>query len=68
VDYGGVRNILSALASREARIALMTSIGVTNRNSSYDRATEAHDWKRRSEIVSAVSAIFRITPLKRPCV
>jgi uncharacterized protein YbjT (DUF2867 family) len=27
----------------------MTSIGVTNRNSSYNRSSEAHDWKRRSE-------------------
>ena len=27
----------------------MTSIGVTNRNSSYNQSTEAHDWKRRSE-------------------
>jgi uncharacterized protein YbjT (DUF2867 family) len=27
----------------------MTSIGVTNRTSAYNRATEAHDWKRRSE-------------------
>jgi len=49
VDYGGVRNVLAALGSRTARIALMTSIGVTNRNSSYNRSTEAHDWKRRSE-------------------
>jgi uncharacterized protein YbjT (DUF2867 family) len=30
VDYGGVRNMLAALLSRPARIALMTSIGVTN--------------------------------------
>jgi uncharacterized protein YbjT (DUF2867 family) len=30
VDYGGVRNVLAALR-RPARIALMTSIGVTNR-------------------------------------
>ena len=29
VDYGGVRNVLRALGSRKARIALMTSIGVT---------------------------------------
>jgi uncharacterized protein YbjT (DUF2867 family) len=29
VDYGGVRNVLSALAGRSARIALMTAIGVT---------------------------------------
>jgi uncharacterized protein YbjT (DUF2867 family) len=27
----------------------MTSIGVTNRTGPYNRATEAHDWKRRSE-------------------
>ncbi|HWJ52583.1 MAG TPA: SDR family oxidoreductase [Propionibacteriaceae bacterium] len=49
VDYGGVRNILAALRSRPARIALMTSIGVTNRSGAYNRSTEAHDWKRRSE-------------------
>jgi uncharacterized protein YbjT (DUF2867 family) len=49
VDYGGVRNVLIALGARPARIALMTSIGVTNRTGAYNRATEAHDWKRRSE-------------------
>ena len=49
VDYGGVRNVLGALGSRTARIALMTSIGVTNSTGAYNRATEAHDWKRRSE-------------------
>ncbi|MGA2479780.1 MAG: NAD(P)H-binding protein, partial [Spirochaetia bacterium] len=49
IDYGGVRNVLAALGSRTARIALMTSIGVTNRSSSYNRATEVLDWKRRSE-------------------
>jgi uncharacterized protein YbjT (DUF2867 family) len=49
VDYGGVRNVLAALGSRTARIALMTAIGVTNRTGSYNRATEAHDWKRRAE-------------------
>ncbi len=49
VDYGGVRNVLSAIGSRKVRIALMTSIGVTNRTGSYNRSTEAHDWKRRSE-------------------
>ena len=49
VDYGGVRNVLIALRARPARIALMTSIGVTNRTGAYNRATEAHDWKRRSE-------------------
>lgn len=49
VDYGGVRNILQALAGRSVRIALMTAIGVTNRDGAYNRATEAHDWKRRGE-------------------
>ncbi len=49
VDYGGVRNVLRALGNRKARIALMTAIGVTNRIGTYNRTTEAHDWKRRSE-------------------
>jgi len=49
IDYGGVRNVLAALGSRPARIALMTAIGVTNRTGDYNRETEAHDWKRRSE-------------------
>ena len=49
VDYGGVRNVLNALGSRTARIVLMTAIGVTNRIGDYNRTTEAHDWKRRSE-------------------
>lgn len=33
----------------------MTSIGVTNRTSAYNRATEAHDGKRRSERLVRVS-------------
>lgn len=49
VDYGGVRNVLTALGKRRARIALMTAIGVTNRIGSYNRETESHDWKRRAE-------------------
>lgn len=49
VDYGGVRNILATLDGRQARIALMTAIGVTHRESQYNRSTESHDWKRRSE-------------------
>ncbi len=48
VDCGGVRNVLGALGSRTARIELMTSMGVTNRAGTYNRATEAHDRKRRS--------------------
>ena len=49
IDYGGVRNILFALRGHRVRIALMTAIGVTDRAGSYNRRTEAHDWKRRSE-------------------
>ncbi len=49
VDYGGVRNTLRALGGKKPRIALMTVIGVTNRDGSYNRSTEAHDWKRRAE-------------------
>lgn len=49
VDYGGVRNILTALGARTARIALMTAIGITDRAGSYNRSTESHDWKRREE-------------------
>jgi uncharacterized protein YbjT (DUF2867 family) len=49
VDYGAVRNVLTALGDQPARIALMTSIGITNRSSSYNRSTEGPDWKRRSE-------------------
>jgi uncharacterized protein YbjT (DUF2867 family) len=57
VDYGGVRNVLNALGPRHARIALMTSIGVTNRASTYNRSTEAHDWKRRSERLVRASGL-----------
>ncbi|CAH0142836.1 SDR family oxidoreductase [Microbacterium sp. Bi121] len=49
VDYGGVRNVLEAIGDRPVRIALMTAIGVTYREGSYNRSTRAHDWKRRSE-------------------
>lgn len=49
VDYGAVRNILAALGAQTVRIALMTTIGVTDRVGSYNRRTEAHDWKRRAE-------------------
>ena len=33
----------------------MTAVGVTNRTSSYNRTTEAHDWKRRAERIVRVS-------------
>jgi uncharacterized protein YbjT (DUF2867 family) len=49
VDYGAVRNVLLALAGRRVRIALMTAIGVTNREGAYNRSTQIHDWKRRGE-------------------
>jgi uncharacterized protein YbjT (DUF2867 family) len=49
VDYGGVRNVLAALAGQDVRVALMTAIGVTNRGGTYNRTTESHDWKRRAE-------------------
>ncbi|WP_082579292.1 SDR family oxidoreductase [Arthrobacter sp. Soil736] len=57
VDYGGVRNVLTALGKRTARVALMTSIGVTNRTGAYNRSTEAHDWKRRSERLVRASGL-----------
>ena len=57
VDYGGVRNVLTALGSRTARIVLMTSIGVTNRAGSYNRSTESHDWKRRAERLVRASGL-----------
>ncbi|QND45597.1 SDR family oxidoreductase (plasmid) [Rhizobium lusitanum] len=50
VDYGGVRNILAALGNRQVRIALMTSIGVTDRRG-------AHDWKRRGERLVRASGL-----------
>lgn len=49
VDYGGVRNVLGAIGDRPVRIALMTSIGVTNRDTDYNRSSGAQDWKRRGE-------------------
>jgi uncharacterized protein YbjT (DUF2867 family) len=57
VDYGGVRNVLRALGKRTTRIALMTAIGVTNRTGAYNRATEIHDWKRRSERLVRASGL-----------
>jgi hypothetical protein len=35
----------------------MTSIGVTNRTGHYNRTTEAHDWKRRSERLVRASGL-----------
>ena len=49
IDYGVVRNVLAAVGSRSVRVSLMTSIGVTVHDSSHNRSTGAHDWKRRAE-------------------
>jgi uncharacterized protein YbjT (DUF2867 family) len=57
IDYGGVRNVLAALAGRKARIALMTAIGATDHDGAYNRATEAHDWKRRGERLVRASGL-----------
>jgi uncharacterized protein YbjT (DUF2867 family) len=50
VDYGAVRNALAALGSRPARIALMTTVGVT-------KHTPGHDWKRRGERLVRASGL-----------
>ena len=57
VSYGGVRNVLAARGGRQVRIALMTAIGVTHRSGAYNRSTEAHDWKRRSERLLRASGL-----------
>jgi uncharacterized protein YbjT (DUF2867 family) len=49
VDYGAVRNVLSVLQA-PARIALMTTIGVT-------KHTPGHDWKRRGERLVRASGL-----------
>ena len=50
VDYGAVRNVLATLGGRKVRIALMTTIGATDRKG-------AHDWKRRSERLVRASGL-----------
>lgn len=49
IDYGGVRNILRLFRDTSVRIGLMTTIGVTERLSTWNQRTEVHDWKRRAE-------------------
>jgi uncharacterized protein YbjT (DUF2867 family) len=39
------------------RIALMTAIGITNREGDDNRQTEAHDWKRRGERLVRASGL-----------
>jgi uncharacterized protein YbjT (DUF2867 family) len=50
VDYGAVRNTLRALDGATARIALMTTIGVT-------KHSVGHDWKRRGERLVRASGL-----------
>lgn len=57
VDYGAVRSVLRALDGRPTRIALMTSIGVTDRRGAFNRGTEIHDWKRRGERLVRASGL-----------
>jgi uncharacterized protein YbjT (DUF2867 family) len=57
LDYGGVRNVLLAFAGQQPRVALMTAIGVTERKGSYNRSTQAHDWKRRAERLLRASGL-----------
>ncbi|PZU49270.1 MAG: epimerase [Sphingomonas sp.] len=56
VYYGGVRDLLAAIGARRVRIALMTTIGVTDREGHYNRTNEGHDWKRRAERLVRVSS------------
>lgn len=48
VSYEGVRDVLGLLAGREARVVLMSAVGVTARTGIYDPSHVA-DWKRRAE-------------------
>ena len=57
VDYGAVRNTLTALGARRVRVALMTTIGVTFRTSDDRSANERHDWKRRGERLVRASGL-----------
>lgn len=58
LDYGGVANIFRALNGKRPRIALMTSIYVTQRTGQW---LELKDWKRRSErLVRASGSIYTI--------
>jgi uncharacterized protein YbjT (DUF2867 family) len=50
VDYGMVRNLLQCLDGRPVRIALMSTVGATDRKGS-------HDWKRRGERLVRASGL-----------
>ncbi|EUB99459.1 hypothetical protein PMI07_005740 [Rhizobium sp. CF080] len=44
VYYGGIRSVLSAIGGRDVRVALMTTIGITERLGSYNQTNQGHDW------------------------
>jgi uncharacterized protein YbjT (DUF2867 family) len=48
VYYRGVRDLIAAIGGRPVRIALMTTIGVTECRGSYNLTNEWHDWNRRN--------------------
>ena len=50
VDYGAVRNVLMGLQGTKVRLALMSTIGATDRKGS-------HDWKRRGERLVRASGL-----------
>ena len=50
VDYGAVRNVLLALGGQRPRVALMSTIGATDRKG-------WHDWKRRGERLVRASGL-----------
>ena len=55
IDYGGVANVLRALDGASPRIALMTSIGVSRRETPSSSVGQLLDWKRRSERLARAS-------------
>jgi len=61
IDYGGVANVLRALDGATPRIALMTSIGVSRRESPNSSVGQLLEWKRRSErLVRASGSAYTI--------
>lgn len=65
IYYTGLRDLLTVIGPRRTRIALMTAIGVTVCETSYQRSSESHDWKRRAErLLRASGQDYTII---RPC-
>jgi NAD(P)-dependent dehydrogenase (short-subunit alcohol dehydrogenase family) len=46
IDFGIVRDVFGAVGEHRVRVALMTAIGVTLHEGSYNRSTNVNDWKR----------------------